>query len=82
MYRHNIKVKTPSNMFWKATTAVFALTSILLAFIALQCSEPSLMRVYSEFNYLKVYEDGSFHAQDRKTGFVVDGCIKDAFCED
>ena len=38
-------------------------------------------RLYRDFNYIQVYEDGSYRAEGRD-GVPVTGCIRNAICQD
>ena len=81
MYRYNQPFRRPYNAFWGVVAGVLFLVAVFSVWVAWQCSAPSLVRVYDEFNHVHVFEDGSFTGQLRD-GRPVNGCIPNAKCED
>ena len=41
----------------------------------------SLTTVYSQYNHIRIYEDGSYDGE-KLDGTLVAGCIKGALCDD
>jgi hypothetical protein len=69
------------NAFWMAMSLLFLVLALFSLWIAWRCSEPSLNRVWAEFEHVQVYEDGSYSGQSRG-GQLVTGCLPGGLCQD
>lgn len=69
-----------SLLFWRITAIVFLALSMFSVYVAMRTSENAIDRLGREFEYITIYEDGSYEGMTPEFK-TVRGCINGRECQ-